>query len=59
MRPDDSRGIDCYPDADFAGLYGQEDSQDPHCTRSRTEYVIPSFLLLDALFSGALSFRRR
>lgn len=25
MRPDVSRGIDCYPDADFAGLNGQED----------------------------------
>ena len=43
MRPDDSRGIDCYPDADFAGLYGQEDSQDPHCARSRTGYVILAF----------------
>ena len=43
MRPDDSRGIDCYPDADFAGLYGQEDNQDPHCARSRTGYVILAF----------------
>lgn len=43
MRPNASRGIDCYPDADFAGLYGQEDSQDPHCARSRTGYVILAF----------------
>eukprot|EP00956_Cyclotella_meneghiniana_P010998 scaffold15408_cov41-Cyclotella_meneghiniana.AAC.16 len=43
MYPDASRGIDCYPDADFAGLYGQEDSQDPHCARSRTGYVILAF----------------
>eukprot|EP00956_Cyclotella_meneghiniana_P009886 scaffold13670_cov55-Cyclotella_meneghiniana.AAC.1 len=43
MHPDASRGIDCYPDADFAGLYGQEDSQDPHCARSRTGYVILAF----------------
>lgn len=33
-------GIDCYPDADFAGLWHHEDSQDPHCVRSRTGYVI-------------------
>jgi hypothetical protein len=27
-------------DADFAGLYNQEDAQDPHCVRSRTGHVI-------------------
>ena len=32
--------IDCYPDADFAGLWGHEHPQDPHCARSRTGYVI-------------------
>lgn len=32
--------VDCFPDADFAGLYNHEDSQDPHCVRSRTGYVI-------------------
>ncbi|KAL7523285.1 hypothetical protein ACHAWF_000456, partial [Thalassiosira exigua] len=26
--------IDCYPYAGFAGLWGHEDSQDPHCARS-------------------------
>ncbi|KAL7465130.1 hypothetical protein ACHAXS_005455 [Conticribra weissflogii] len=32
--------VDCFPDADFAGLYGHKDSQDPHCARSRTGFVI-------------------
>ena len=31
--------LDCYVDADFAGLYGAEDSQDPISSRSRTVYV--------------------
>ena len=32
--------IDCYPDADFAGLWNHESPDDPHCVRSRTGYVI-------------------
>jgi hypothetical protein len=32
--------IDCYVDADFAGLLGYEDKQDPSCVKSRTGYVI-------------------
>ena len=43
MTPSDDPRIDCYPDADFAGLYGHENSQDPHCARSRTGYVILAF----------------
>ena len=43
LTPTDSPHIDCYPDADFAGLYGHEDSQDPHCARSRTGYIITAF----------------
>eukprot|EP00804_Cyclotella_cryptica_P008406 CCRYP_003924-RA/>CCRYP_003924-RA protein AED:0.27 eAED:0.27 QI:0/0/0/1/0/0/2/0/265 len=43
MSPRDDPCVDCYPDADFAGLYGHEDSQDPHCTRSRTGYLITVF----------------
>ena len=35
--------MDCYPDADFAGLYGHENSLDPHCAHSRTGYVILAF----------------
>jgi len=40
LSPSDDFRIDCYPDADFAGLYGHENSQDPHCVRSRTGYCI-------------------
>jgi hypothetical protein len=43
LSPTDSPNIDCYPDADFAGLWGHEDPQDPHCVRSRTGYVILAF----------------
>jgi hypothetical protein len=32
--------LDCYPDADFAGLWNHEHADDPHCVRSRTGYVI-------------------
>ena len=32
--------IDCYPDADFAGLYGHEVTSDPASVKSRTGYVI-------------------
>ncbi|KAL7548695.1 hypothetical protein ACHAWF_014726, partial [Thalassiosira exigua] len=40
LNPSADLRIDCYPDADFAGPWGHEDSQDPHCARSRTGYVI-------------------
>ena len=40
LDPGDDYSIDCYPDADFAGLWGYEHPQDPHCARSRTGYVI-------------------
>jgi len=43
MRPDTSKGLDCYVDADFAGLWGHEDDQDPVCVKSRTGYVITLF----------------
>jgi len=32
--------VDCYVDADFAGLWGHEDDQDPVCVKSRTGYVV-------------------
>ena len=32
--------VDCYPDADFAGLYGYEKDNDPVCVKSGTGYVI-------------------
>jgi hypothetical protein len=40
MHPLPDLKVDCYPDADFAGLYNHEDSQDPHCVRSHTGYAI-------------------
>jgi hypothetical protein len=43
MSPLDKPFIDCYSDADFAGLYGCEDAQDPHCARSRAGYAILAF----------------
>ena len=32
--------LDCYVDADFAGLWSYEDDQDPVCVKSRTGYVM-------------------
>ena len=32
--------IDCYSDADFVGLWGYEETQDPICARSITGFVI-------------------
>ena len=40
FAPSESMHLDCYVDADFAGLYNFEDYQDPHCVRSRTGFVI-------------------
>ena len=40
LNPSDDWTIDCYPDADFAGLCGHDHPQDPHCVRSQTGFVI-------------------
>jgi hypothetical protein len=40
LTPSETLKIDCYPDADFAGLWNRDSVQDPHCVRSRTGYVI-------------------
>ena len=32
--------VDCYVDADFAGLWGQEDEQDPISVKSRSGYLL-------------------
>jgi hypothetical protein len=34
------KGLDCAVDADFAGLYGYEDEQDPISVKSRTGFII-------------------
>ena len=39
-HPSKRSQVDCYVDADFAGLWGHENSQDPICVKSRTGYVI-------------------
>ncbi len=40
LDPSDDWTLDCYPYADFAGLWGHDHPQDPHCVRSQTGYVI-------------------
>ena len=32
--------VDCYADADFSGLWGHEDPQDPICARSRNLFAV-------------------
>jgi Reverse transcriptase (RNA-dependent DNA polymerase) len=40
LKPTKNLAVDCYVDADFAGLYGRENDQDPACAKSRSGYVI-------------------
>ncbi|MGH3053429.1 MAG: reverse transcriptase domain-containing protein [Gaiellaceae bacterium] len=40
VRPDGSLRIDCYADADFAGLYRREPDLDPTSAKSRTGFII-------------------
>ena len=40
FNPSKKLVVDCYDDADFAGLWGHEDPQDPICARSRTGFVV-------------------
>ncbi|KAL7532071.1 hypothetical protein ACHAXR_006179 [Thalassiosira sp. AJA248-18] len=40
LTPTRELNVDAYPDADFAGLYGYEDSLDPISVKSRTGFVI-------------------
>ena len=43
FKPDMNQGLNCYVDADFAGLYGYEDEQDPVSVRSRTGFTLTLF----------------
>ena len=43
FQPDLQQGLDCYVDADFSGLYGYEDEQDPVSVKSRTGFVLTLF----------------
>ena len=40
LKPSGDLKIDAFPDADFAGLYGHEKTNDPACAKSRTGFVI-------------------
>jgi Reverse transcriptase (RNA-dependent DNA polymerase) len=40
LKPDDALEIELFVDADFAGLQGYEDPEDPTSVKSRTGYVI-------------------
>ena len=40
FNPSKKLVVDCYADADFAGLWGHEDPQDPICARSRSGFVV-------------------
>ena len=40
IKPNKSLTIDCYVDADFAGLWKSEDDQDPLCVKSRSGFLI-------------------
>ena len=40
MQPHKDLTIDCFVDADFAGLWNKEDNVDPTCAKSRTGYCI-------------------
>ena len=40
FNPSKKLVVDCYADADFAGLWGRENPQDPIFARSRTVFVI-------------------
>jgi hypothetical protein len=40
FRPTNDWKVDCYTDADFVGLWGSEDPEDPIVSKSRTGYVI-------------------
>jgi hypothetical protein len=40
LKPTNDLSIDCFVDADFAGLWPHEDKNDPTCVKSRTGFVI-------------------
>ena len=40
INPSDILNVDCYVDADFGGLWGSEDDQDPVSVKSRSGFII-------------------
>jgi hypothetical protein len=43
FTPQLNEGLDCWVDADFAGMYGHEDEQDPTSVKSRTGFCLTLF----------------
>ena len=43
FNPSKKLVVDCYADADFAGLWGHENTQEPICARGRTGFVVIFF----------------
>jgi hypothetical protein len=39
LNPTKELKINCYPDADFVGMYGHENPTDPSCVKSQTGFV--------------------
>ena len=37
--------VSCYADANFSGLWGHENPQDPICTKSRTGFMVTSCIV--------------
>ena len=40
FKPDDTHGLECYVDADFAGCWDKENPDDPDNVLSRTGYIV-------------------
>jgi hypothetical protein len=40
LYPNNTKNLDCYVDADFAGLWNPDEAEDPTTLKSRTGYVI-------------------
>lgn len=40
FKPTDNLTLDCYVDAEFSGLQGYADDQNPFCVKSRSGYVM-------------------
>ena len=56
FNPSNKLVVDCYSDADFAGLWGHENPQDPICDRSRTGLVVT---FANFLYCGCQNYRQR
>ena len=56
MKPQSSLQIDCYVDADFAGLWNHEDTIDPTSVRSCSGFLL---LLAAVLYLGCQSYKMK